>query len=117
MKDGLTKNRPPKVSNAVTLLWAFIFIAAVVAFFRILNLPEEIPSGFIVSVEIISLGVIAFFIFMIGKGKNWARIVFLILFILDVPLSILSISFQSLILILLEVGGGCPGISCTYFIV
>ena len=95
------KGRPDKVSTAVTLLWVTIAIGIVGS---IMEFPSSLEVataqgfglGFIIFTTFFTLAILAFFIFMIGKGKNWARITFLVFFIIGIPLAGRSL-FQSLL--------------------
>ena len=95
------KGRPDKVSTAVTLLWVTIAIGIVGS---IMEFPSSLEVataqgfglGFIIFTTFFTLAILAFFIFMIGKGKNWARITFLVLFIIGIPFAVFPL-FQSLL--------------------
>jgi FtsH-binding integral membrane protein len=54
-------------------------------------LREMASAGFVVFITFFALGIMWFFIFMIGKGRNWARITFLVLFVTGIPLSVLPL--------------------------
>jgi len=41
-----------------------------------------------VAIVVVILAVMLFFIFMIGKGRNWARITFLVLYIIGVVMMV-----------------------------
>ena len=95
MIDTTLLEKPSKVSNAVKLLYAAIAIGIVRSSIETTRIAETNSFGSILFVAIFVFGLIWFFIYMIGKGKNWARISFLVLFIIGVPLSILPM-IQSL---------------------
>ena len=59
------------------------------------GLSQGAPLGFVLFVGFATLAVLLFFTTMIGKRRNWARITFLVLFIIGVPFSILPL-LQSL---------------------
>jgi len=46
---------------------------------------EMASPAFVMLISFFVLGVMGFFIFMIGKGRNWARITFLVFFIISIP--------------------------------
>ena len=86
--NGAQISRPSKVSMAVTLLYVALAIA-------VLRLPielhviwqenQQVPVPVIV---FIAMAVVAFFwflIYKIGRGRNWARITYLVIFVLGVP--------------------------------
>jgi FtsH-binding integral membrane protein len=83
------KSRPNKVFNAVTLLWITIAVGVIRSILEFSNLAQMASPSFIIFVQIFTLAILAFFIYMIGKGRNWARITFLVLFITGIPFSIL----------------------------
>jgi len=88
-------SRPQKVKTAVLMLWISVGLGFVRSAWEIPAQAEHSSVGFVVSVMVFSILFIGFFIWMIDKGRNWARITFLVLFILGVPLSILLL-LQSL---------------------
>lgn len=88
------KNKPDSVSTALILLWISIAIGvirSVMEFSNSLGLATAsgFGSGYVIFVTLFTFAFIAFFIYMIGKGKNWARITFLVLFIIGIPFSVL----------------------------
>ena len=56
---------------------------------------EVASPAFVMFIAFFGLVIMWLFIFMIGKGRNWARITFLVLFIVGTPLSVLPL-MQSL---------------------
>ena len=55
----------------------------------------ESSVGFAMFITFVVLAIMWFFIYMIGKGRNWARITFLVLFIIGIPFAIMPL-LQSL---------------------
>lgn len=85
-------NKPDSVSNALILLWISLGIGvlnSIINFSNSVNLAQGYGSGFVIFTILFTLAFMAFFIYMIGKGKNWARITFLVLFIIGIPFSVL----------------------------
>ena len=87
-------SRPNKVSIAVTLLWISFAIgvfSSMIYFSNFVDLAKasDFGSGFVIFVNLFSFVFMAFLIYLIGEGKNWARITFLALFIIGIPLLIL----------------------------
>lgn len=81
--------RPKSVNNALMLLYICIGIGAIRLFFfntssQIASIAPSLVWGF----GIFILLVIWLFVFLIGQRQNWARIVFLVLFIIGIPMSI-----------------------------
>ncbi len=86
--------RPPRVGTAVKLLYITLGIGVL----RVIMDPSmyaeyaELASpAFVTLITFFVLGVMGFFIFMIGKGRNWARIAFLVLFIIGIPFAALPL--------------------------
>jgi hypothetical protein len=50
-----------------------------------ISLDNSKLLGFGILVALASIGISCLFIYMIGKGKNWARITFLVLNIINIP--------------------------------
>jgi hypothetical protein len=95
MEQNLAKNRPGKVSTAVKLL----YIALGLGFLRnVLEASRLSWTGSAGFVMLITLAVFAFgllLIHMIGRGENWARIIFLVAFILIIPFVIIFLAFSA----------------------
>ncbi|MBI5002310.1 hypothetical protein HZC31_02925 [Candidatus Woesearchaeota archaeon] len=90
------KTRPDTVSTAVTLLWIIIAVGVVRSIIEFSYLTQILSSDFIISAQTLTFAIIIFFIYMIAQGRNWARLTFLVIFILGIPFSI-SPMMQSLI--------------------
>jgi len=89
--------RPDKVRQGVMLLYVALGIATL---HGIMEAPEQASEhhasvGLALFVTFLSLGTGGFCIYMIGKGKNWARITLLVLVILGTPL-VVTQALQSL---------------------
>jgi hypothetical protein len=89
------EGRPSKVSTAVTLLWIAFAAGLIRGILEVSNTLQVASSsdlgiGLAIFVMIFSLLISAFFVFMIGKGKNWARIVYLVLFVIAIPITGIS---------------------------
>lgn len=99
------RSRPAKVSMAVKLLYVTLGIGVlrfiidpsslsqIAQLSQIEQMDLEVFVGIIV---LLSFILIWFFIYMIGKGRNWARITFLVSFIIGTPFTV-SILLQSLV--------------------
>lgn len=88
-RKSLKKNvRPKKVSEAVSMLYITLVMSGLSAIMQLPMHTQTKPVAFVLAVHVFSLGFMWFFIYMIGRGHNWARIFFLILFILSIPFSI-----------------------------
>lgn len=98
--DQNQTNRPEKVGTAVKLLYISlgvgvlqrIMMASVYA--ELPHVPNNLSVQILVMlVAFFVLGIRWLFIYMIGKGRNWARIVFLVWFIIVTPVSMLIMVF------------------------
>lgn len=77
-------SRPSTIGVALGLLWVGLAIGPIKLLFNWAYLVSR--SGVAVNVFIVGVGLAfyCFFIWKIGEGKNWARIAFLVLFVLGV---------------------------------
>ncbi len=100
MSDNVLMDKPSKVSIAVKLLYSTLAIRVVRITIDGINIDssgvaKEFSMIYTLSIEFFAFGFLGFFIYMIGKGKNWARVTLLVIFILGVTFSILPM-IQSL---------------------
>ena len=79
----LQTGKPQKVGIAVILLYIFLGIRLVENIIYPIQLFEGLPSGITSSLVFVGFGVHWLFIYMIGKGRNWARIVYFVLFLIS----------------------------------
>lgn len=108
--------KPRKVNTAVNLLYASLGIGVISSGLFPVGLDEVNSFGSALNDSLYTFfifGLTLLLYYMIGKGKNWARITFLVFFIMGFPLSIvvlpmyLSLSdppFISGILFLVQTG-------------
>lgn len=74
--------KPSQINTAVNLLWASLAIGFVKSIMDMQHLGSQASPAFINFILISVIAVMALLIVFISKGKNWARITFLVLFIL-----------------------------------
>ena len=74
--------KPAQVARATTLLWFSLAIGAVIALLDLYFLQSLASAGFTVFVMAFVLAIIALLIHKISAGRNWARITFLVFFVL-----------------------------------
>lgn len=86
--DRSQSNRPDKVGQAVMLIYVTLGIGVLRSIIETTRLAESAPLGFVLFITLSVFGTMWFFIHMIGKGRNWARITFLVMFIIGTPLSV-----------------------------
>ena len=105
--------KPQTVSTAVNLLWMSIAISLVSTSLKYVNtggvLASDAPTLFLHSVVVFGFAIRVFLIFKIAAGKNWARVVYFGVFMIDVTMLpfMLADCWQSLlinILFMTEVG-------------
>jgi len=77
--------RPPRVGTAVKLLYITLGIGVLRSIMDASIYTEMASPAFVMLISFFVLGVMGFFIFMIGKGRNWARTTFLVFFIISIP--------------------------------
>jgi hypothetical protein len=80
--------RPPVVTRAVQLFSASFILGAIRSVFDLWH--KLSGAAFVLSLVFLLMffGICFFFVAMIAAGKNWARIVFLILLIIGLPFAI-----------------------------
>jgi hypothetical protein len=102
----MTDNLPPhqKSKNiilAIRLLWGSLVLGALGSAlnwdFTLSQMPPDFPMnkdlfGFLVI--LFTFTIMAWMVFKISSGRNWARILFLVMFMIGVPLSIPSLTIS-----------------------
>jgi hypothetical protein len=83
--------KPWKVRTAVIMFWLSLGIALIGLITRSITVFSTVTTAETIMSALVVLAVYFGLIVMIGKGKNWARIVFLVLSIFDVPFAIWAI--------------------------
>lgn len=74
--------KPSQVGTAVNLLWASLAIGFGKSIMDMQHLGSQASPAFTNIILVSVIAVMALLIIFISKGKNWARITFLVLFIL-----------------------------------
>lgn len=80
--------QPSRVATAIKLLYATLAIGLIRSIIESSRHSEASSVGFVLFVSFTVFGLMWLLIYMTGKGRNWARITLLVLFVLGVPLSI-----------------------------
>jgi hypothetical protein len=99
---ALDKTRPKNVSTAIKLLYLSLILGiinSVLVVITLINSPvTSLPSAYLgittgitIFILFVTLALLAFFIYKIGKGKNWARILYLILFLIGIPSAVINL--------------------------
>jgi hypothetical protein len=84
----MNSNAPAQVRWAVNLLYSTLGIGVVRSVMEVSRLARDASAGFVIFVTIAVFAVTWFFIYMIGRGKNWSRITYLVMFIFGIPLAV-----------------------------
>jgi hypothetical protein len=69
------------------LLYATLGLGLLRAAIEFSRLATKSGAGFVIFVQVAVFAFMGLLVFMIGRGRNWARIVFLVLFVLGTPLT------------------------------
>nr|WP_314838585.1 hypothetical protein [uncultured Flavobacterium sp.] len=85
---------PKKVKQASNLVYLSLVLGLIkMVLYEILTSQKMLTQPKALTIGIITIAILAFFGFKIGEGKNWARITFLVLFIIGIisfPFSLLN---------------------------
>ena len=101
------KIRPDKVSIAIGFLYLALVLGVIRITLEISTLVQTAPLSSIIFVSFFTLTTMTFLIYMIWKGRNWARITVLVISIIGTPFFI-SVLLQSWIVnIISGVSGVC----------
>ena len=84
METQSAAQKPQSVGTAVNLLWASLAVGLVKMLMDFSNLSTVAPAAFTNFILVFTFALIGFLIFKISAGRNWARITFLVLFIIGV---------------------------------
>jgi hypothetical protein len=84
METANTPERPQSVRTAMNCLWLSVAIGAVKLLMELPYLKTIAPAPFTDFVLIVVFALMVFLIFRIYAGKNWARVTFLVLFVIGI---------------------------------
>jgi hypothetical protein len=89
VSSGTEPSRPASVSRAMQLLWAAVAISFVSGILNAYltetpNVPKSMYVGFLLFGWVVGFLIVWWILSSIGKGKNWARIVQLVLFLFGI---------------------------------
>lgn len=82
--------RPKEVGLAVKLLWASFFIGIASVFLR--PAAQQVPFVAVLIVSVLAFGFWGWVITSIGRGRNWARILFFVLVGIGLVFGVLFLS-------------------------
>ena len=84
METQSAAQKPQPVVTAVNLLWVSLAVGLVKMLMDFSNLSGMAAAAFTNFILIFTFALITFLIFKISAGRNWARITFLVMFIIGV---------------------------------
>jgi FtsH-binding integral membrane protein len=87
----LPLQKPEAVSTAIKLLYATLVIGALRSALEWSHQTQAVSPDFVLFVMIFTFAFIVWLIYKMDRGRNWARITFLVFFILGVPMSVLPL--------------------------
>ena len=86
-----TLERPRSVSWALVLLYATIGLGIVRCPLLFSSATADYPASYIIFIWTLSFAVYLLLVFLIGRGRGWARITYLVLFIMSIPYGVLPL--------------------------
>jgi len=89
MSDKHSNKTPEKVILAIRLFYLIIGIGIVRLVSTVVRHWNVRTPDFIILSKLIIWSVSLFFVYKVSKGKNWARWIMVIIFIIAIPLAIL----------------------------
>lgn len=85
METQHVAQKPQSVSTAVVLLWASLAVGLVKVVIDYSYLMSQTPSvATVIFFLVLTFALLGFLVFRISAGKNWARIAFLVMFLIGV---------------------------------
>jgi hypothetical protein len=89
VSSGTEPPRPPQVTRSVRLMWAAVavsFVSGIVnaKLTETPGIPKAMYVGFLITGWVVGFLIIWWILSSIAKGKNWARIVQLVLFLFGI---------------------------------
>ena len=82
METPTSPQMPREAKLATNLLWISLGVGLINFAFQFDYLKSQASVGFIVTVSGITFAIIALLVHFISAGRNWARITFLVMFLL-----------------------------------
>jgi len=84
MPDETTLTKPPQVTWAVTLLWGSLAIGLLNGLVDSNPATKNASFAFLATVMGLTFAIMGLLIYKIGKGRNWARITWLVVLVLGI---------------------------------
>lgn len=82
MTDQLTANKPLQIKTATSFLWTVLGMGVLITLLDFRYLTAISSVSFIVLITLFSSFVMGLLTYKISIGRNWARIVFLVMFVI-----------------------------------
>ena len=95
MPTQALSERPIKVAHAVKMFYAIVGIGIIRAIMTIIRHADVRSPHFLIITKLIIYAGSVYLIYQLGKGRNWARWMMVVIFIINIPLTILP-AFASL---------------------
>ena len=86
--------RPAKVSLAIKMLYLIVGLGIFRAAMTVMRHVDVRSPHFLISIKVVLYALSLFLIYQVGKGRNWARWSLVVIFVINIPLSILP-AFES----------------------
>lgn len=91
MENQIERSKPQPVTTAVNLVWGSMVLGLLSMMFSpFLNLKAQALVFAFVGLAV-TVAIIAFLLRKISAGKNWARVTYLVFFVLGTPTTVLSL--------------------------
>jgi len=79
--DGSGQQRPREITLATRLLWVSLLLGVLNSMLQWSYIREKASVGFILTVQAGTLIILVWLVYQTGRGRNWARILLLLLFV------------------------------------
>jgi hypothetical protein len=89
MPTQALSERPPKVSLAVKFFYVVVGIGIIRAAMTIIRHADVRSPYFLIITKLIIYAGSLYLIYQLSKGRNWARLSMVVIFIINIPLTIL----------------------------
>ena len=89
MPSQALSERPPKVSLAVKFFYVIVGIGIIRAAMTVIRHVDVRSPYFLIITKLIIYAGSVYLIYQLGKGRNWARWMMVVIFIISIPLTIL----------------------------
>ncbi len=80
--------KPREVRWAISLFWASLAVGPIKTAMEWRHLKTLGPISFVLFTLIITIGFLSFLVWKLAIGKDWARITFMVLFVLGLPFGV-----------------------------